>query len=149
MDGATAESGYQVLGCERHEPWWDNSVQLQGARGIRYRQLASKKGRELVKSLKPGTFVVVEDRNGHWSESPFLIGVTVACNGDSCISKELYTERETHKGTRYDPGDCAVAIRWLTRASEDAEQRTFELDTDSELFLVNSTELRHVSLHRT
>ena len=112
MDGAAAESGYQVLGCERHEPWWDNSVQLQGARGVKYRQqLASKKGRELVQSLKPGTFVAVEDRNGHWSESPFLIGVTVACNGDSCISKE-YAERETHEGTRYDPGDCAVAIRY-------------------------------------
>ena len=42
--------------------------------------------------------------------------------------------------------DCAIVSRWLTRASEDAEQRTFELDTGSELFLVNSTELRHVNI---
>lgn len=42
--------------------------------------------------------------------------------------------------------DCAIVSRWLTRASEDAEQRTFELDTSSELFLVNSTELRYVNV---
>ena len=42
--------------------------------------------------------------------------------------------------------DCAIVSRWLSRVSEDAEQRTFELNNSSEMFLVNSTELRHVNI---
>ena len=41
---------------------------------------------------------------------------------------------------------CAIVSRWLSRASEDAEQRTFELTNQGEQFLVSSTGLRHVNI---
>lgn len=49
----------------------------------------------------------------------------------------------TIDGTRYDPGDYAIAVQWLALAAEDPEQRTFELAEGGEQFLINSTELRH------
>ena len=56
-------------------------------------------------------------------------------------------------GTRFDPGDWGIAVRWLSRLEEDAEQRTFELEgddsgrvDDSRLVVINSTELRFHSI---
>ena len=144
MDGVAQRQGYRVQGCSRAvtAPWWDCTVQLQGARGIRRQhQLKQKRGRELVAALEPDTFVVVEDRTAQGTDEPFLIGITRACNGDSCIKREI-GERETIGGTRYDPGDCAIAVQWLARAAEDPEQRTFELVEGGEQFVINSTELR-------
>ena len=52
-------------------------------------------------------------------------------------------------GTRFDPGDWGIAVRWLSRLEEDDEQRTFELEgddsgkvDDSKVVVINSTELR-------
>ena len=39
-------------------------------------------------------------------------------------------------------GDYAIAVRWLGRASEDSQLRTFELDKTSAQVVINSTELR-------
>ena len=144
MDGAAQGRGYRVQGCTKAaaEPWWDQTVQLQGARGIRRQhRLNQKRGRELAASLLPDTFVVVKDRTTQGNEEPFLVGITRACNGDSCIKREIQ-ERETIDGTRYDPGDYAIAVQWLARVAEDPEQRIFELVEGGEHFLINSTELR-------
>ena len=125
------------------EPWWDCTVNLQGPRGVRrQQQLAQKKGRELAESLTPNTFIAVQDRRAQGSDAHFLIGITVACDGDSCIKKKVEV-RETIDGTRFDPGDYAIVVRWLSRLAEDPEQRTFELTGEEELFLISSTELRY------
>ena len=112
MDGAAQRGGYRVQGCSRPtaEPWWDCSVELQGARGIRRQhQLKQKKGRELAAALKPGTFVAVEDRTAQGTDEPFLVGITVACNGESCIKREV-KERETIDGTRCGRGVVIVRL---------------------------------------
>ena len=146
MDGAASGQGYQVQCCTKQEPWWDCSVQLQGARGVyRQRQLAQKKGRELADLLKPGCFVAVQDRTAQGREEHFLVGVTVDCGGGSCIKRRI-GEKETIDGTRFDPGDYAIAVRWLARLAEDPEQRTFELTGEEEQFVINSTELRYVNV---
>ena len=138
--------GYQVEGCTRQEPWYDTPVQLQGPRGIRrQKELAQKKGRELAESLKPGCFVAVQDRTAQGREEHFLIGATVDCGGGSCIKRQV-EQRETIDGTRFDPGDHAIAVRWLARLAEDPEQRTFEFTGEEEQFVINSTELRYVNV---
>ena len=48
--------------------------------------------------------------------------------------------------TRFDDGEYGVAVQWLSRLAEDAEQRTFELDKTSKQFIFNSTELRAVDV---
>ena len=146
MDGAASGCGYKVQGCTSQEPWWDCSVQLQGARGVhRQRQLAQKKGRELAESLKPNCFVAVQDRSAEGREEHFLVGITVDCGGGSCIKRKVQ-EKEVIDGTRFDPGDYAIAVRWLARLAEDPEQRTFELTGEEEQFVINSTELRYVNV---
>ena len=128
------------------EPWWDCSVQLQGARGVhRQRQLAQKKGRELAESLKPNCFVAVQDRSAEGREEHFLVGITVDCGGGSCIKRKVQ-EKEVIDGTRFHPGDYAIAVMWLARLAEDPEQRTFELTGEEEQFVINSTELRYVNV---
>ena len=42
----------------------------------------------------------------------------------------------------FDPGDYAIAVRWLGRAAEDGQLRTFELDESAPQVVINSTELR-------
>ena len=74
---------------------------------------------------------------------PFLIGVTLDVGNGSCIKEEL-SERKNIDGTRFDPGDFAIAVRWLERVDDDEQQRTFEFSsTDGSQFVINSTELRH------
>ena len=74
---------------------------------------------------------------------PFLVGVTLDV-GDSTCTKEKMTAQKTADGTRLDPGDDAIAVRWLDRGDDDEQQRTFNLcSTDSTQFLINSTELHH------
>ena len=58
-------------------------------------------------------------------------------------------KRKHVDGTRFDPGDWGIAVRWLSRLEEDDEQRTFELEgddsgkvDDSKVVVINSTELR-------
>ena len=146
MVGGVVGKGYQVEGCTRLEPWYDTPVQLQGPRGIRrQRELAQKKGRELAESLKPATFVAVQDRTAQGREEHFMIGITVDCGDGSCIKRKV-AEKETIDGTRFDPGDYAIAVRWLARLGEDTEQRTFELTGEEEQFVINSTELTYVNV---
>ena len=45
-------------------------------------------------------------------------------------------------GTMFSPGDYAIAVRWLCRASEDSQLRTFELNKSKPKVVMNSTELR-------
>ena len=74
---------------------------------------------------------------------PFLIGVTLDVGNGSCIKEEV-SERKNIDGTRFDPGDSAIAVRWLERVDDDEQQRTFEFSsTDGSQFVINSTELRH------
>jgi hypothetical protein len=74
---------------------------------------------------------------------PFLIGVTLDVGNGSCIKEEV-SERKNIDGTRFDPGDFAIAVRWLERVDDDEQQRTFEFSsTDGSQFVINSTELRH------
>ena len=75
----------------------------------------------------------------------YIIGITVDCGNGGCILKQVQgKDRECIDGTRFDNGDYAVAMRWLTRLDEDLdpEQRTFELDPCSQIFTINSSELR-------
>lgn len=51
--------------------------------------------------------------------------------------------------TRYDNGEYGVAVRWLSRLAEDPEQRTFELDNNSEQFIFDSMELRAIDVGMT
>ena len=74
---------------------------------------------------------------------PFLIGVTLDVGNGSCIKEEV-SERKNIDGTGFDPGDFAIAVRWLERVDDDEQQRTFEFSsTDGSQFVINSTELRH------
>jgi hypothetical protein len=74
---------------------------------------------------------------------PFLIGVTLDVGNGSCIKEEV-SERKNIDGTRFDPGDFAIAVRWLERVDDDEQQRTFEFSsTEGSQFVINSTELRH------
>ena len=54
---------------------------------------------------------------------PFLIGVTldVGGAGGSCISEQV-TKRKMIDGTRFDPGDYAISVKWRVRLDEDCEQ---------------------------
>ena len=69
-----------------------------------------------------------------------------SCNGNStcnkhraaCTSSCLWSVNRT----RFDDGEYGIAVRWLARLPEDPELRTFELEGDSEEFVINSTELR-------
>ena len=138
------DSNYKVCGCQSKEPWWEYSVALLGAQGIIAQRIeAQRKGRELARSLKPGVFIAVQDRSSQGYAVPFLIGVTLDVGDGTCI-KEKVTARKTVDGTRFDPGDYAIAVRWLNRAEDGEQQRTFNLcSTNSTQFVINSTELRH------
>jgi hypothetical protein len=156
--GQGMDSNFVVPCCERpNERWYQNSVRLLGARGIKYqRQLAQQRGRELAGMLKPGQFVAIQDRiDGHrgGNEEPFMIGVTVDTGEGSCVAFKQEGARATVDGTRFDPGDWGIAVRWLHRLEEDAEQRTFELEggvvcgVDApKVVVINSTELRWHSI---
>lgn len=148
MKETSRQSGYIVTDCKRQvdEPWWDYSVRLKGTRGITaQKKIAQEKGREIAEKLTklgPNTFVAVQDRSAS-REEHYIIGITVDCGDGGCILKQAQgKDREYIDGTRFDNGDYAVAVRWLTRLDEDPEQRTFELDPGSEIFTINSTELR-------
>ena len=74
---------------------------------------------------------------------PFLIGVTLDVGNGSFIKEEV-SERKNIDGTRFDPGDFAIAVRWLERVDGDEQQRSFEFSrTDGSQFVISSTELRH------
>lgn len=149
MAEVARDSGYHVKDCvlPEPEPWWHCSVQLQGTRGLyAQKKIAQFKGRKLAAKLEPNTFVAVQDRSASGRQEHYLIGVTVDCGNGSCILKQVQKDREHIDGTRFDTGDFAIAVRWLTRLAEDPQQRTFELDTSSEQFIINSTELRFSEL---
>jgi hypothetical protein len=144
MAEVSSTSGYHVTDCKLPvpEPWWDCSVQLQGTRGIQAQKIvAQANARKMVAGLKPGTFVAVQDRTAQGREEHYLIGITIDCGDGGCIVKHC-DEREYIEKTRFDPGDYAIAVRWLGRLAEDPQQRTFELAPESEEFIINSTELR-------
>ena len=90
----------------------------------------------------PGTFVAVQDREDGDFTVPFLIGITVDVGDGQCIMKRDFAKQERIEGTVFDPGDCTIAVRWLGRAAEDAQLRTFELDESAPQVVINSTELR-------
>ena len=46
----------------------------------------------------------------------------------------------------FDPGDYAIAVRWLHRVSDDSEQRSFEYDATTPQMTLNSTELPCVKI---
>ena len=154
------DSNCVVPCCERpNERWYECSVRLKGARGIKYqRQLAQKQGRAMAGKLKPGEFIAVQDRlDGHCTgnQEPFLIGITIDAGDGTCVRFKLGDQdgRRHVDGTRFDPGDWGIAVRWLSRLEEDAEQRTFELEgddsgrvDDSRWVVINSTELRFHSI---
>ena len=155
------DSNYQVAGCNCCEQWWEHSVALQGTVGVAaLKRKAQRRGRELASRLKPGTFIVVEDRGTRGgSNVPFLIGITLDAGDGSCIVERVAKNKRI-EGTRFDAGDYATKVKWyelaslvsiaaliavcrLERLAEDPEQRTFELSNDSsEKFVINSTELR-------
>jgi hypothetical protein len=67
----------------------------------------------------------------------------VDVDGGSCIVRHVQGDRREHiDGTRFDPGDYAIAVQWLKRLDEDPQQRTFEVDTSAKQYVINSTELR-------
>lgn len=145
--GSTMNSNYQVPRCVYSEPWWECSVQLHGTKGIAaQRKLAQKKGREYAKGLKPGTFIAAQDREDQNFAVPFIIGVTVDTGDGSCIVRQDFEKRQKIDGTMFDPGDCAIAVRWLRRVSDDSEQRSFEYDATAPQMTLNSTELRCVTV---
>jgi hypothetical protein len=142
--------GYHVIGCTRHEPepWYECSVELKGTRGYGARKrIAQAKGRELAEKLKPGTFVVVQDRTASAGEEHYLVGITVDVGDGSCIVRHVQgDDREHIDGTRFDPGDYAIVVQWLSRLAEDPAQRTFEVNPEAREFIINSTELRYSSV---
>ena len=99
-----------------------------------------------------------------------MIGVTVDVGDGTCIAvkgqgrgqgqgrghgrgrgrgRGPCNEQQYVDGTRFDEGELGIAVRWLSRLQEDAEQRTFELNDDadgSNQFIVNSTELRFTDI---
>ena len=79
---------------------------------------------------------------------PFMIGITVDTGDGSCFAVPAKGRQYVNR-TRYDNGEYGVAVRWLSRLAEDPEQRTFELDNNSEQFIFNSTELRAIDVGMT
>ena len=80
---------------------------------------------------------------------------TLDAGDGTCVRFKLGDkDGRTHvDGTRFDPGDWGIAVRWLSRLEEDAEQRTFELEGDDSgrvddlrWVVINSTELRLTSI---
>ena len=145
----TMNSNYQINQCLLSEPYYECSVQLQGTRGvIAQRKAAQAKGRDLARHLQPGTFVAFQDRENQNDSVPFMIGITIDYGNGTCIIQDMFTERTYLNGTRFDEGDCAIAVRWLQRLSEDPEQRTFEyhVNDTAEVSVLNSTELRHTNI---
>jgi hypothetical protein len=72
------DSNYKVRGCQSKEPWWEYSVALLGAQGIiAQRKEAQRKGRELARSLKPNTFIAVQDREAQGDAPPQLLCTTM------------------------------------------------------------------------
>jgi hypothetical protein len=151
MTEVTSTSGYMVTGCELSvpEPWWDCSVQLQGTRGIgAQKSIAQANGRKMAAVLKPGAFIAIQDRTAFGRQEHYLIGITIIAETDGgrgCIAKHC-SERETIEGTRFDPGDYAIAVQWLTRLTEDPQHRTFEIVPEAAKFVINSTELRYTDV---
>jgi hypothetical protein len=108
----------------------------------------------MAEKLKPGMFIAVQDRiDGHrtGNQEPFMIGITMDAGEGSCVmfKRGAKDKRKHVDGTRFDPGDWGIAVRWLSRLEEDDEQRTFELEgddsgkvDDSKVVVINSTELR-------
>ena len=99
---------------------------------------------ERADKLKPGTFIAAQDREDQNFAVPFLIGITVDHGNGSCIVQRDFDKRTKIDGTTFDPGDCAIVVRWLSRVSADSEQRAFTLDVSTPQVTLNSTELRCV-----
>jgi len=146
---ASIQAQARRRGAEKGCPfrWWECRVERQDTRGIgAQRKEAQDKGRKLAKKLTPGMFVAVQDRENQGHDDPYCIGITVAADrSGGCIVKEMQG-RETIDKTRYDPGDCAIAVVWLERLAEDPERRTFELVEGTKPSLFNSTELRCIDI---
>ena len=94
---------------------------------------------------------------------PFMIGITQDTGNGSCLMRRSSLRREAINGTRFDPGDYAISVKWylfciksaiswclvcrLERLPKDIEQKAFQLDNDcTEQFVINSTELRLVGV---
>jgi hypothetical protein len=141
-------SGYRVTGCTRlePEPWYEYSVELQGTCGIAaQKKIAQANGRKRAAELKAGTFIAVQDRRASGREEHYVVGITVDCGDGECIVKHVL-DREQIDGTRFDPGDYAIAVQWLIRLDEDPQHRTFEVDNDAPQYIINSTELRYANV---
>ena len=105
-------------------------------------------GHSLASKLKPGQVVAVQDREDGNHVVPFMIGITVDTGDGSCFAVPAKGRQYVNR-TRYDNGEYGVAVRWLSRLADDPEQRTFELDNNSEQFIFNSTELRAIDVGMT
>ena len=56
--------------------------------------------------------LIAADRENQEHDVPYYIGLTVAlAGGNDCASRRVH-DRETIDGTRYDPGDYAIAVIW-------------------------------------
>ena len=136
------DSNCRLVECETQERWWENSVRLKGAHGVGVaRKKAQFKGRRMAEKVKPGEFIAVQDREDGHHTVPFMVGVTQDVGDGTCFAVPKEGRQYVNR-TRFDDGEYGIAVQWLARLPEDPELRTFELDGDSEEFVINSTELR-------
>ena len=56
--------------------------------------------------------LIAADRENQEHDVPYYIGLTVALAGGNVCASRLVHDRETIDGTRYDPGDYAIAVIW-------------------------------------
>ena len=52
------------------------------------------------------------DRENQEHDVPYYIGLTFAVDGGNVCASRAVQQRETIDGTRYDPGDHAIAVIW-------------------------------------
>ena len=75
---------------------------------VSLRRQSEDEGHNLVKKLKPGDFVAVQNRaddgaaNGY---DPYLVGKVVEVENGSVVAKEVTGRSEVVNGTTFDRGD--------------------------------------------
>jgi hypothetical protein len=159
----TTDSNLAVAGCPKatRPPfcWVEQACQRTDALGIAERRVAAQReGERLLAKLKPGMWLMSEDRV---TGDTIWIGQAVKVKGTSCMHKKVTVRDEWIAGVLFGRNDNAIAVKWWVKSEgEDLEERTYEewaptakdietygvLNEKSELlyFLVNSTELRMV-----
>lgn len=113
-------ANYEIPTCTSQQRWFECSVARKDARGVNARQAKAQGiGQKLAAKLKVGDWVAIQDRLSQDVTIPFITGQTLeaVAGSNSCIQLQVKRSnkggsRITINGTRFDPGDAAIAVQW-------------------------------------